>query len=84
MQNWVACRTYYTTDGSTPTTASNLYHEQLSFTESCTLKTLTVSVNGIAEPVKTLTVNVAQLSETYVNPSETIQNNIPITVSFIK
>ena len=83
VQNWVACRTYYTTDGSTPTTASNLYHEELRFTESCTLKTLTVSVNGVAEPVKTLTVNVVAFAKTYVNPSETIQNNIPITVSFI-
>ena len=83
VQNWVACRTYYTTDGSTPTTDSALYYEQLKFTQSCTLKTLTVSVNGIAEPVKTLQVNVAQASVTYINPSEPIQANIPITVSFI-
>jgi Chitobiase/beta-hexosaminidase C-terminal domain len=68
VQNWVACRTYYTTDGSTPTTASNLYRGQLTFSESCTLKTLTVSVSGVAEAVKTLaiTVNVPLTSWRYL------------------
>jgi hypothetical protein len=65
VQNWMACKTYYTTDGTTPTTASALYHEQLSFTESCTLKTLTVSSSGVAEPVKTLNITIPVASTGY-------------------
>jgi len=58
QEPFVGCRTYYTKDGSTPTTSSALYSEALTFTGSCTLKTLTVSVFGIAEAVKTLAVTV--------------------------
>lgn len=65
VQNFVACRTYYTTDGSTPTEASQLYTAALSFTSSCTLKTLTKSIFGIAEAVKTLTITVAGAKPTY-------------------
>lgn len=62
VTNFVACRTYYTTDGTTPTTASPKMTGVLTFNASCTLKTLTVSVNGVAEAVKTLTVTVAAAS----------------------
>jgi hypothetical protein len=58
QEPFVGCRTYYTTDGSTPTTASALYTDALKFTESVTLKVLTVSVYGVAAAVKTLTVNI--------------------------
>ena len=59
VQNYVACKTHFTIDGTTPTTASpTLGDGPFKFTESCTLKTLSVSVNGIAESVKTLTVTV--------------------------
>jgi Chitobiase/beta-hexosaminidase C-terminal domain len=66
VQNFVGAKTYFTTDGTTPTTASPVYHVSLAFTESCILKTLTVSTSGIAEPVKTLevTVNVPQTGGT--------------------
>lgn len=81
VKNWIACRTYYTIDGSTPTTASPLYTNALTFANSCTLKTLTVSVEGIAEAVKTLTVTVAVAPVTTISPSTTVQNNIPLTIT---
>ena len=65
VTNFVACRTYYTTDGTTPTTASPKMTDVLTFNTSCTLKTLTVSVNGVAEAVKTLTVTIAAAKPTY-------------------
>jgi hypothetical protein len=58
VQNWVACKTYYTTDGSTPTTNSPVYYEELTFTESCTLKTLTVSLSGVAEAVRSINIDI--------------------------
>ena len=58
QEPFVGCRTYYTTDGSTPTTASALYTDALKFTKTTTLKVLTVSVFGVAAAVKTLTVNI--------------------------
>jgi Chitobiase/beta-hexosaminidase C-terminal domain len=58
QEPFVGCRTYYTTDGSAPTTASALYTDALSFTETTVLKVLTVSVFGVASAVKTLTVNI--------------------------
>jgi Chitobiase/beta-hexosaminidase C-terminal domain/F5/8 type C domain len=58
IQNFVACLTYYTTDGTTPTENSPRYHEFLTFDKSCTLKVLNVSLSGVAEPIKTLTINV--------------------------
>lgn len=77
----VACRTYYTVDGTTPTTSSNIYDAALTFQASCTLKVLTVSLSGVAEAVKTLTVNVAVAPTTTISPSATVQNSIPITVT---
>jgi hypothetical protein len=59
QEPFVGCRSYYTTDGSTPTTASTLYTDALKFTQTTVLKVLTVSVFGVAAAVKTLTVNVA-------------------------
>lgn len=58
VQNFVACKTYFTTDGSTPTVNSPVYHTSLKFTKSCVLKTLTVSLSGIAENVRTLNITV--------------------------
>jgi len=81
VKNWIACRTYYTKDGSTPTINSPLYTNALQFDASCTLKTLTVSVEGIAEAVKTLTVTVAVAPTTTISPSTVVQNNIPITIT---
>jgi Chitobiase/beta-hexosaminidase C-terminal domain len=58
QEPFVGCRTYYTTDGSEPTEASNLYNNALTFGANTTLKVKTISVFGIAEPTKTLTVTV--------------------------
>ena len=77
----VGCRTYYTTDGTDPTTNSTLYTDALTFNSSVTLKTLTVSTSGVAEAIKTLTVNVAVAPTTTISPSATVQNSIPITVT---
>ena len=81
VQNFVASRTYYTTDGSTPTTASPRYTGALTFASSCTLNALTVSIFGVAEAVKTLTITVATAPTTTISPSATVQNTIPFTVS---
>jgi hypothetical protein len=81
VQNFVACKTYYTIDGSTPTTASTLYTGALTFNTSCTLKALTVSIFGVAEAVKTLTITVAVAPTTTISPTETVQNTIPFTVT---
>lgn len=81
VQNFVACRTYYTIDGTTPTTASPRYTGALTFNASCTLKVLTVSIFGVAEAVKTLAITIAVAPTTTISPSAVVQNNIPITVT---
>ena len=81
QEPFVGCRTYYTTDGSEPTTASNLYNDALSFDASTTLKVKTISVFDIAAATKTLNVTVAAASTTSISPSTAIQNSIPITVT---
>jgi hypothetical protein len=58
VQNFVACRSYYTTDGSTPTEASPRYFDGISFTQSCVLKVLNVSVSGVAEAIRTLNITI--------------------------
>lgn len=67
VQNWVACRTYYTTDGTTPTENSARYYDGLTFTSSCTLKVLNVSLSGIAEAIRTLTITVTPATYRYVH-----------------
>jgi hypothetical protein len=58
VQNFVACRTYYTTDGSEPSTQSSLLTDSLKFTANTTLKTKTISIFGVAEATKTLDITV--------------------------
>jgi chitobiase/beta-hexosaminidase-like protein len=81
VQNFVAARCYYTIDGSTPTINSPRYYDGIVINNSCTLKTLTVSIFGVAEAVKTCTITVAVAPTTTISPSATTQNNIPITVT---
>lgn len=60
VQNFMACKTYYTLDGSDPTEASTRYTDGIAFNTSgdFTLKVRTYSMAGVAEAVKTLTVTV--------------------------
>jgi len=65
VQNYVACRTYYTTNGSEPSAQSSVLNGALSFTENTTLKTKSISIFGVAEATKTLeiTINQAQIPQ---------------------
>ena len=81
QEPFVGCRTYYTTDGSEPTPSSNLYNDPLTFDASTTLKVKTISVFDVPEVTKTLNVTVAAPPVTTISPSETVQNNIPITIT---
>ncbi|MBT2728384.1 chitobiase/beta-hexosaminidase C-terminal domain-containing protein [Bacillus sp. ISL-75] len=81
QEPYVACKTYYTTDGSTPTAASAVYTGALSFTSNTTLKVVTISNYGVAEAVKTLTITIAVAPTTTISPSTTVQNTIPFTVT---
>lgn len=82
--NFIPCKTYYTTDGSEPTEASTLYGVNgtpIILNSSCTLKVKSVSLFGIWEATKTLTVSVASAPVTTISPAATVQNAIPITVT---
>jgi hypothetical protein len=81
QEPFVGCRTYYTTNGSEPTTASSLYTGPLTFDASTTLKVKTISVFDVASATKTLAVTVAGASITSVSPTATTQNTIPFTVT---
>jgi hypothetical protein len=58
VQNFVACKTYFTTDGSEPSEQSEVLADAFKFTENTTLKTKTISNFGVAEATKTLTITV--------------------------
>jgi hypothetical protein len=60
VQNFVACKTYYTLDGSDPTPDSTRYTDGITFGTSgaFTLKAITYNMSGVAEAVKTLAVTV--------------------------
>lgn len=64
VQNYVACRTYYTTNGSEPSAQSSVLNGALSFTENTTLKTKTISIFGVAEATKTLDITVNSAPQT--------------------
>lgn len=76
--------TYYTTDGSTPTTASTLYTGGGIFIDATTtFKYFSVDLAGNVEAVKTTvyTINMADVPNTTISPSSTVQNTIPIMVT---
>jgi hypothetical protein len=64
VQNYVACRTYYTTDGSEPSAQSIVLSGALMFTKNTTLKAKTISIFGVAEATKTLEITVNAVAPT--------------------
>lgn len=76
--------TYYTLDGSTPTTGSTHYTgDGIAIGNTTTIKYFSVDVAGNTEAVKTTvyTINLVAMPVTTISPSSTTQNNIPITVT---
>jgi hypothetical protein len=53
-----ACTTYYTLDGSTPTTASPIFTEALVINDDVTIKYFSVDTAGNTEAVKTAVINI--------------------------
>ena len=49
---------YYTTDGTTPTAASKLYTEALTFDSNCTVKLIAITTDGRVSPVKSVSITV--------------------------
>jgi len=54
--------TYYTLDGTTPTSSSSVYTSALTITKDCTIKAITISSNGVASGVDTKGVTVGKLT----------------------
>jgi hypothetical protein len=83
VQNWVACKIYYTVDGTTPTVNSPRYYDGIPFNTAgtFTLKCLAVSLSGVSEAVKTCTMTITNVPLTTISPTTAIQNTIPITVT---
>jgi hypothetical protein len=64
-----ACTTYYTEDGSTPTTSSAIFKEVLRIYQTTTLKYFSVDMAGNVESVKTTVWKIQEDSE---NPTVAI------------
>lgn len=64
--------TYYTIDGSSPTTGSPVYNAPLTFTEDTTLKFFSIDVKGNVETVKTenYTINQPPPGQTFTSIGE--------------
>ena len=75
------CDTYYTTDGSTPTTSSTRYIAPVTINSDTTFKYFSVDVAGNVEAVKTSAYTITGASVTSISPSSTTQNTIPFTVT---
>lgn len=75
------CTTYYTLDGSTPTTASAIFREPFTLNKTTTIKYFSIDVAGNIETVKTTIFDITETSITTISPSETVQNTIPFTVT---
>jgi Chitobiase/beta-hexosaminidase C-terminal domain len=76
-----ACNTYYTLDGTEPTTNSTLFTEEITLNATTTIKYFSVDLAGNVESVNTTTINIVTVPATTINPTNTTQNTIPITVT---
>ncbi|MBR1755197.1 MAG: chitobiase/beta-hexosaminidase C-terminal domain-containing protein [Bacteroidaceae bacterium] len=59
--------TYYTTDGSDPTTSNSVYSEPLDITSNCTVKAISISSSGAESSIESLAITVGKL--TLVTPT---------------
>lgn len=85
LPNFMPVKTYYTIDGTEPTTASTLYGvngSPIILNASCTLKVKSISMFGVWEATKTVTVTVAKAPVTTIFPSGTVRTTIPFNVTF--
>ncbi|WP_373844438.1 chitobiase/beta-hexosaminidase C-terminal domain-containing protein [Clostridium sp.] len=67
---------YYTLNGTTPTTSSNLYSSPITISSTTTLKAITVDGSGNSSSVLTL---VYTISETTTSPTPSLPTAPPST-----
>jgi peptidoglycan/xylan/chitin deacetylase (PgdA/CDA1 family) len=78
-------KTYYTTDGSTPTTSSTVYTGPFTLSATATVEFFSTDVSGSAEPVKsrTVTIDGAAPSVVMTSPEDgaSVRRGAKVTVS---
>lgn len=72
---------YYTTDGSTPTTSSQVYSAPLRLTQTTTLKYFGVDASGYSSPVQSQTYTITAIQVTASPPAGTYSGPQSISLS---